>query len=77
MLICDLLNEAKDRAINEKNAHIFTIATLTGHVMNTYGKNYSVRIQKGHDTILKHISLYFSVFINRQFCLMDRLRKRA
>ena len=44
MLICDLLNEAKDLALKEKNPHLFTIATLTGHCLNAYGKNYSVSI---------------------------------
>jgi hypothetical protein len=42
MLICDLLNEVKDMSLSEKNPHIFTIATLTGHCLNAYGKNYSV-----------------------------------
>ena len=62
MLICDSLNEAKDLALNEKNPHIFTIATLTGHAMNTYGKNYSVNT----DIILKDFSIkgIFSFYSN-------------
>ena len=33
MVMVDLLNEAKDIALNEVNPHLFTIATLTGHVI--------------------------------------------
>lgn len=42
MAICDLLNEAKDSALKEVNPQIFTIATLTGHVLRCYGTNYTV-----------------------------------
>lgn len=42
MAICDLLNESKDLALKEKNPELFTIATLTGHVLRCYGTNYSV-----------------------------------
>ena len=42
MAICDSLCEVKDLALNEKNPEIFTIATLTGHVVRTYGENYTV-----------------------------------
>ena len=42
MAICDVLNEAKDLALNEKNPQLFTIATLTGHCVLSYGNNYSV-----------------------------------
>ena len=42
MVMCDLLNEAKDMALNEKNPFLFTIATLTGHVIRAYGDNYTV-----------------------------------
>lgn len=43
MAICDLLNESKDLALNEPNPELFTIATLTGHVLRCYGTNYSVK----------------------------------
>jgi leucyl aminopeptidase len=43
MAICDVLNEAKDLALNEKNPQLFTIATLTGHCVLSYGNNYSVK----------------------------------
>jgi leucyl aminopeptidase len=42
MAICDSLNEAKDMALKEVNPHIFSIATLTGHVLRCYGTNYTV-----------------------------------
>ena len=42
MAICDSLCEAKELAVKEKNPHIFTIATLTGHVIQSYGQNYIV-----------------------------------
>ena len=44
MAIIDSLCEAKEKALNEINPQLFTIATLTGHVMKTYGLNYSVNI---------------------------------
>jgi leucyl aminopeptidase len=33
MVMADLLCEAKEKALNEVNPHLFTIATLTGHVI--------------------------------------------
>lgn len=42
MAICDSLCEIKDLALKEKNPQIFTIATLTGHVVRCYGENYTV-----------------------------------
>lgn len=42
MVMVDLLNEAKDSALKEKNPQLFTIATLTGHVIRAYGPDYSV-----------------------------------
>ena len=42
MAIVDSLCEAKEMALNEINPHLFTIATLTGHVVKTYGQNYTV-----------------------------------
>lgn len=42
MAMVDVLCEAKEMALNETNPHLFTIATLTGHVIRAYGPNYSV-----------------------------------
>ncbi|KAL5471135.1 hypothetical protein EMCRGX_G029218 [Ephydatia muelleri] len=49
MVMADLLCRAKESALKPKNykycPHIFTIATLTGHVIRTYGPNYTVSVQ--------------------------------
>lgn len=42
MVMVDLLCEAKEAALKETNPQLFTIATLTGHVIRAYGPNYSV-----------------------------------
>jgi leucyl aminopeptidase len=42
LAILDSLCEAKDLALKEKNPKLFTIATLTGHVVRCYGENYNV-----------------------------------
>ena len=47
MAILDSLCEAKELALNQPNPHLFTIATLTGHVMRTYGQNYSGIMSNG------------------------------
>ncbi|CAF0982637.1 unnamed protein product, partial [Brachionus calyciflorus] len=47
MAICDSLCEIKDLALTEKNPHIFTIATLTGHVVRSYGENYTGIMSNG------------------------------
>lgn len=46
MVMADLLCEAKENALNETNPHLFTIATLTGHVIRAYGPNYTVIFRK-------------------------------
>ena len=43
----DLLCEAKENALNEVNPQLFTIATLTGHVIRAYGPNYSAVLSNG------------------------------
>ena len=43
MVMVDVLSEAKDAALKEVNPHLFTIATLTGHVIRAYGPDYTVR----------------------------------
>lgn len=41
MVMADVLCEMKERAVNEINPIIFTIATLTGHVIKAYSEHYS------------------------------------
>jgi len=47
MVMADLLCEAKEQALNETNPHLFTIATLTGHVIRAYGPNYTAVMSNG------------------------------
>jgi hypothetical protein len=42
MVMVDPLCEAKEIALNEVNPILFTIATLTGHVIRAYGEDYTV-----------------------------------
>ncbi|GBP05746.1 Putative aminopeptidase W07G4.4 [Eumeta japonica] len=42
MAMGDLLYEMKERAANEVNPHIYTIATLTGHARTTAGTGYFI-----------------------------------
>ena len=44
MVMVDVLCEAKEKALSEVNPHLFTIATLTGHVIRAYGPDYTVNI---------------------------------
>ncbi len=37
MAMVDVLCHAKEKALNEKNPHLMTLATLTGHEMLSYG----------------------------------------
>jgi len=41
MVMADLLCEAKEMALNDKNPRLFTLATLTGHVIRAFGPNYT------------------------------------
>ena len=47
MVMVDPLCEAKEIALNEVNPHLFTIATLTGHVIRAYGPNYTAVMSNG------------------------------
>lgn len=47
MVMADLLCEAKERALSEVNPQLFTIATLTGHVIRAYGPNYTAVMSNG------------------------------
>nr|AAV59016.1 leucyl aminopeptidase [Fasciola hepatica] len=46
MVMTDLLCEAKEKAINATNPFLFTIATLTGHVVRAY-KHYTAVMDNG------------------------------
>lgn len=48
MAMADSLCEAKEIAANEVNPQLFTIATLTGHVIRAYGDQYTVSLVE-HD----------------------------
>jgi hypothetical protein len=41
-VMTDPLCEAKEMALNAVNPYLFTIATLTGHVIRAYGTAYTV-----------------------------------
>ena len=59
MVMADVLCYMKERALNEVNPHIFTVATLTGHVIRCYGPNYTSVIDNGpawKDNVSKKIA---------------------
>ncbi|XP_014242263.1 putative aminopeptidase W07G4.4 [Cimex lectularius] len=47
MIMADVLCHAKEMAVESKNPHLFSIATLTYHALNTYGKGYTVALDNG------------------------------
>ncbi|CAL8105828.1 unnamed protein product [Calicophoron daubneyi] len=47
MVMADLLCEAREKALSAKNPFLFTIATLTGHVIRTYGDAYAALMDNG------------------------------
>lgn len=47
MVMADLLCEMKEKAPAEVNPQLFTIATLTGHVIRAYGDKYSAVMTNG------------------------------
>jgi leucyl aminopeptidase len=47
MVMVDVLCEAKEVAQNEVNPHLFTVATLTGHVIRAYGPDYTAILANG------------------------------
>lgn len=47
------LNKFKDDALKEKNPHLMTVATLTGHCVLTYG-SYPAIIDNGPARISKY-----------------------
>jgi leucyl aminopeptidase len=42
MVMADPLCYLKELALKEVNPRLFTMATLTGHVVRAYGPNYTV-----------------------------------
>jgi leucyl aminopeptidase len=46
MVMADPLCYIKELALKEVNPHLFTMATLTGHVIRAYGTNYTVILWK-------------------------------
>jgi len=47
MVMADPLCQMKEKAANEVNPFIFTIATLTGHVIRAYSDQYSAVVENG------------------------------
>ncbi|KAM9743258.1 putative aminopeptidase W07G4.4 [Menidia menidia] len=47
MVMVDLLCEMKEKAVNEINPQLFTIATLTGHAIRAMGPDYSIIMDNG------------------------------
>jgi len=47
MAMVDCLCEAKEKALNEVNPHLYTIATLTGHAIIAMGFGYSICMDNG------------------------------
>lgn len=43
----DLLCQAKENALKEINPQLFTVATLTGHVIRAYGPDYTAVMNNG------------------------------
>ena len=47
MVMVDLLCQAKENALKEVNPQLYTIATLTGHVIRAYGPDYTAVMNNG------------------------------
>ncbi|XP_031567573.1 putative aminopeptidase W07G4.4 [Actinia tenebrosa] len=47
MVMADPLHHSKLEALKEKNPHVITIATLTGHAIRAMGPNYSIVLDNG------------------------------
>ncbi|XP_070540426.1 putative aminopeptidase W07G4.4 [Ptychodera flava] len=54
MAMADPLCKMKELALKEKNPHIYTIATLTGHAVSTVGPSYSIVMDNGPARNAKH-----------------------
>ncbi|XP_060806932.1 putative aminopeptidase W07G4.4 isoform X2 [Amyelois transitella] len=44
LVMADLLAEMRERAAGEKNPHLYTVATLTGHAHRAYGDGYTAAL---------------------------------
>jgi leucyl aminopeptidase len=47
MVMADVLCHMKERSAEEKNPLLFTIATLTGHVIRAFGPDYTAVMENG------------------------------
>ncbi len=47
MVMADLLCLAKENALKSVNPRLFTVATLTGHAVRSYGHGYSIVMPNG------------------------------
>ncbi|XP_022110456.1 putative aminopeptidase W07G4.4 [Acanthaster planci] len=54
MAMADVLCEMKQKAVNEVNPHLFTIATLTGHAIRAMGPKYTIVMDNGPAFKTKH-----------------------
>lgn len=54
MIMADLLSQMHDRALNEKNPHIYTVATLTGHAHRAYGDGYTAAMDNHVARAMSH-----------------------
>ncbi|TGZ68086.1 hypothetical protein CRM22_004457 [Opisthorchis felineus] len=52
MVMTDLLCEAKEQALQVVNPHLMTFATLTGHVVLSYGPNYTGIVANGPSRVM-------------------------
>uniref|UniRef100_H2Y409 Cytosol aminopeptidase domain-containing protein n=1 Tax=Ciona savignyi TaxID=51511 RepID=H2Y409_CIOSA len=54
MAMVDCLCEAKEKALNEVNPHLYTIATLTGHAIIAMGPGYTIAMDNGPANEIKN-----------------------
>uniref|UniRef100_K1QUZ1 Putative aminopeptidase W07G4.4 n=1 Tax=Magallana gigas TaxID=29159 RepID=K1QUZ1_MAGGI len=54
MAMADVLCHLKEQALSAVNPQLFTIATLTGHVIRAYGENYSAILDNGPARIMNN-----------------------
>jgi len=53
MVMADPLCYIKELALKEVNPHLFTMATLTGHVIRAYGPNYTVTFIRNKEEFIR------------------------
>lgn len=76
MAMADVLCHMKERAAKEVNPALFTIATLTGHVVRAYGPNYFAIVSNGPAVKLEmHQKLYDAGAKSGDPCEISTLRK--